>query len=94
MFGARFRRSVCSVIAIVAHRAGLIAVVLTGDGEDRQRNFLKLLGVGHHRVVIGVHRRMFQDALKTFGWIADERIERAERDVLFVGIQKFRPPEF
>ncbi len=59
MFGALFGRRVRNVIAIVTHRAGLIAVVLTGDGQDRLRNLFELVGGGHHRIVIGVDRRMF-----------------------------------
>ena len=93
MFRARFGRRVRHVITIKCHRAKLIAIVLPGYGQDRQRHFLKLLAGRHHRVVVGVGGRMFQNALKVLRRIADERVERAEGDMLFVSVEKFRSPE-
>ena len=87
-------RGIRHVVAIECHRAKLIAVVLAGNSQNGQRHFLELLLRRHHCVVIRVGGRMFQDALKVLGRVADERVERAECDVFFVSFEKFRPPEF
>ena len=64
MFGARFGRCIRHVITIKCHRAQLVAVVLAGDSQNRQRHFLELFFRRHHGVVIRVGGRMFQDPLK------------------------------
>ena len=64
MFRPRFRRDVRHMIAIECERAQLIAIVLTCDCQNRQRDLLALLGRRHYRVVVGVGRGMFQDALE------------------------------
>ena len=82
------------MIAIKCQRAQFIAIVLTGDRENRQGDLLKLLARWNHRVVVGVGDGMFQNALKIHGRISDERIERVERDVFLVSVEEFRAPEF
>ena len=82
------------MIAIKRHRAQLVAIVLAGDGQNWERYFLELLPRRHHRVVISVGGRVFHNSLKVFRGVADERVERAERDMFFVGAKKFCPPEF
>src|SRR5438034_6519213 len=93
MFCTRFRRSVREMIAIKGQCLELVAVVLTGNRQNWQRDFLKLLASWHHRVVIRVGRGMFEDALEIRGRIADKRIESLEGDMFLVGIQKFAAPE-
>src|ERR1700730_4943824 len=94
MFQARFRGRVRDVIAIKGERTQLIAVVLTRDCENRKRDLFELLGSRDHRVVISIRCRMLQNALEIHRWISNERIKRMKRDVLLIGIQKFRTPEF
>ena len=57
---------------IKRHRTKLIAVVLAGDRQNRQREFLELIDGRDHRVVVSVGSRMLQDSLKANGWISDE----------------------
>ena len=66
MFRAHFGCRVCHMIAIKRERSKLVAIVLARDRKNRQRDFLKLLLRRHHRVVISVGRRMFQNALKIY----------------------------
>src|SRR5204862_2260201 len=94
MFRARFGRRVRHVITIKCHRAKLIAIVLPRYGQDRQRHFFELLLRWHHCVVVRVGGRMLQNALKVLRRITDERVERAEGDMLLVSLEKFCPPEF
>src|SRR6266403_2603177 len=82
------------MIAIKGKRAQFIAVVLTRDRENGQRDLLQLLARRNHRVVVRVSHWMFEDALKIGGGIPDERIERLKGDVLLVSVQEFCAPEF
>src|ERR1700736_3890354 len=94
IFRTRFERRVRHVVTVKCHRAQLIAIVLPGNGQNRQRHFFELLLRWHHGVVIRVGGWMLQNALKVLRRIADERVERAEGDMLLVGVEEFRPPEF
>src|SRR5882724_6019747 len=82
------------MIAIKRERAEFVAIVLTCDRQNRQRDFLKLLTGWYHRVVVRVSHWMFENALKIGGGISDERIEQLKRDVLLVSVQEFCAPEF
>ena len=75
MFRARLRRSIRGMIAIKRERAEFVAIVLTCDRQNRQRDFLKLLTGWHHRVVVRISHWMFENALKIGGGISNERIE-------------------
>src|SRR6476660_4850528 len=94
MFGARLQRGVCEMIPVIRERTQLVAVVLTCDCENRQRDLLELLARGQHRVVVSVGRRVLEYELEIHRRISHERIERFEREMLFVSIQEFRAPEF
>ena len=82
------------MIAIKRHRAQLVAIVLAGNGQNRQQYSFELLLRGHHPVVVRVRHRMPDNSLKVFRGVAEERVERAESDMFFVSVEKFRPPEF
>src|SRR5882724_8170336 len=82
------------MIAIKSERAELIPVVLAGDRQNRQRDLFELLNCRHHRVVVGVSCRMFQDSLEIHRRISDKRIERFKRNVFLVSVEKFSAPKF
>ena len=81
------------MIAIKRECAELVAIVLAGDRQNRQVDFLELLACRHHRVVVPVGHWMFENTLKIDQWVTHERIERFKGKVFFVGIQEFRAPK-
>ena len=72
MFGARLRRGVCEMIPVIRERTQFVAVVLTCNCENRQRDLLELLTRGQHRVVVSVGRRVLEYALEINRWISHE----------------------
>jgi hypothetical protein len=59
MFRACIGRGIRNVIAIKCHRAEFVAIVLTGDRENWQRDLLELVNRRNHRVIVRVGHRMF-----------------------------------
>src|SRR5215469_14468585 len=94
MFLAHFWRSICKMIPIIRECTEFIAVVLTSNCQNGERDFLELLARWQHRVVVRVGHWVFKDALEIDGRISDERIEQFKSSVLVVSIKKFCAPEF
>ena len=94
MFRAHLRGCIGQMIAIKSERAKFVTVVLASDGENRKRYFCELLPGRHHGLVVGVHHWVVNNPLKIHRWISNKTVERFERDVLAVSVQKFSTPKF
>src|ERR1700730_15589502 len=81
------------VAVIVGHRAGLIAIVTAGDGENGNVDFLVIVRSGSQRIEISIRHRMREPFLKHGGRIADQNVESFKREMLAIDFAPFRVPE-
>src|SRR5580704_13956883 len=85
--------AVSHVPAIEGHGARLVVVVVARDGEDRNLDAGVGVTIRGHRVEILVPRAMPKPFLKMRRWVADERVELSERNVMEVSLAILVDPE-
>jgi hypothetical protein len=60
------------MVPVIRERTQFVAIVLTCNCENRQRDLLELLTRGQHRVVVSVGRRVLEYTLEINRWISHE----------------------
>ena len=89
----RRRRTRLHVVGVVSECAGLIAIVLPADAQDRQREFRLLFGSRAETVPVRVLHRVRYPGLENRGWVADITVQLVEWRTRVVPATKLRAPE-
>ena len=79
--------------AVILQRAGLVVVIMTGDGQDGDIYALILLGGQRHTVPISVRMGMLHPGLEKCGAVADDAVQLFEWQMVLVHLLEFSDPE-